>query len=90
MVKSKNRQHGVEYIVLNNNEDELWEINYDTGMAINVSGYTKLDSVRTEVIKYSGAIEDFLIKERSCTNVHYQDDMIIRAKFHERIYTFDS
>ena len=90
MVKSKNRQHGVEYIILNNNEDELWEINYDTGMAINVSAYTKLDSVRTEVTKYSGAIEDFLIKERSCTNVHHQEDITISAKFHERICTFDS
>ena len=90
MVKGKNRQHGLEYIVLNNNEDELWEINYDTGIATNVSAYMKLDSVRTEVTKYSGAIEDFLIKERSCTNVHHHEDLTIRAKFHERICTFDS
>ena len=88
MVKSKNRQHGLEYIVLNNNEE--WEINYDTGMATNISGYMKLDSVRTEVTKYSGAIEDFLVKERSCTNVHHQEDITISAKFHERICTFDS
>jgi len=90
MVKSKNRQHGLEYIVLNNNEDELWEIDYDTGIATNVSGYMKLESVRTQVTKYSGAIEDFLVRERSRTNVHHHEDMTIRAKFHERICTFDS
>jgi hypothetical protein len=90
MVKSKNRHHGLEYIFLNNNEDELWEINYDTGIATNVSSYMKLDSVNTEVTKYSGTIEDFLVKERSCTNVHHIQDVAVRAKFHEIICTFDS
>jgi hypothetical protein len=90
MVKSKNRQHGVEYIVLNNNEDELWEIDYDNGIAVNVSGYMNMDTVDTEVIRYSGSIEDFLVKARSCTNALHHEDMNIREKFYERIWTFDS
>ena len=69
MVKSKNRQHGLEHIILNNNEDEVWEIDYDYGMAVNVSEYMKMNLVNTEIIKYSGSIKDFLEKERSCSNV---------------------
>ena len=90
MVKSKNRQHGFEHIILNNDDDELWEIDYDYGMAVNVSEYMKMNLVNTEIIKYSGSIKDFLEKERSCSNVQLHEDMIVCEKFHETIWTFDS
>jgi hypothetical protein len=44
MVKEKSKEHGLEYLLLNDDEDELWEIDYDKGHAINVSKYLKLDS----------------------------------------------
>jgi hypothetical protein len=89
MVKSKTRQHGSEHIILNNNEDELWEINYDNETAINVSGHINMNSVRTDVIKYSGTIEEFLVKERACTNVYHHRNMTSGTKLYDRICTFD-
>jgi hypothetical protein len=29
MVKEKAKEHGLEYVILNNDESELWEIDYD-------------------------------------------------------------
>lgn len=45
MVKEKTTEHGLEYVILNNDESELWEIDYDAGHAVNVSDYVKLDSL---------------------------------------------
>jgi hypothetical protein len=61
MIKEKTKEHGLEYVILNDNESELWEIDYDTGHAVNVSDYMKIDSLKQgSIIKYSGTIEDFL------------------------------
>lgn len=91
MAKSKSREHGLEHIILNNNEDELWEIDYDCGMTVNVSDYMKMNLVNIEIIiKYSGPIKDFLEKERSCSNVQRHEDMTVCEKLHEIIWTFDS
>ena len=39
MVKEKTKEHGLQYVILNDDESELWEIDYDTGYAANVSEY---------------------------------------------------
>jgi hypothetical protein len=43
---------------------ELWEINYTTGHALDVSEVMKSDLLKNNVKRYSGTIEDFLTKER--------------------------
>jgi hypothetical protein len=32
MVKEKTKEHGLEYVILNDDESQLWEIDYDTVM----------------------------------------------------------
>jgi hypothetical protein len=45
MIKEKRKEHGLEYVILNDDdESELWEIDYDSGHAANVSDYMKIDS----------------------------------------------
>jgi hypothetical protein len=43
----RTKEHALEYVILNDDESELWEIDYDTGHAANVSDYVKLDSNMT-------------------------------------------
>jgi hypothetical protein len=31
MVEETTKEHGLEYVILNDDETELWEIDYDTG-----------------------------------------------------------
>jgi hypothetical protein len=40
MVKETTKEHGLEYVILNDDESKLWEIYYDTGHAANVSECT--------------------------------------------------
>jgi hypothetical protein len=30
MVKEKTKEHGLDYVILNDDESEIWEIDYDT------------------------------------------------------------
>ena len=62
MICYSNIQEGVIIRrILNDDESELWEIDYDSGHASNVSGYMKIDLLKQgSIIKYSGTIEDFL------------------------------
>lgn len=91
MNKEKIKEHGLEYILLNDNEDELWEIDYDKGHAINVSEYVKLDLLNyDDIIRYSGTIEDFLINGRACKNVHFHETMGVPARLHVEACSFDA
>ncbi|HYY66344.1 MAG TPA: hypothetical protein VE622_04370 [Nitrososphaeraceae archaeon] len=92
MTKRKDQQHGLEHIILNDDEggDEIWEINYDNGIAINISEFMKLNSVKDKVIKYSGNIEDFLVRERSCKNVHFHGERNISTRIHSKACSFDT
>jgi hypothetical protein len=69
----------IEYVLLNNNTHELWEIDYTAGHALDVSEVMKLDSMKHNVTRYSGTIEDFLIKERGCRNISFHDSMNLAA-----------
>ena len=76
-----------EYVLLNDNNDnnhmhELWEINYTAGHALDVSEIMKSDSLQNNVTRYSGTIEDFLIKERGCRNISFHDSMNLPASIH--------
>jgi hypothetical protein len=75
----------IEYVLLNdddNNIDELWEINYTTGHALDVSEVMKSDSLKNNVTRYSGIIEDFLTKERECRNISFHDSMNLPKSVH--------
>jgi hypothetical protein len=73
--KGEEQEDELEYVLLDYDDDandknkqhmghELWEINYNEGQAINVSEVVNQDLINSKIIKYSGTIEDFLIKER--------------------------
>jgi hypothetical protein len=75
----------IEYVLLNdddNNINELWEINYTTGHALDVSEVMKSDSLKNNVTRYSGIIEDFLTKERECRNISFHDSMDLPRSVH--------
>lgn len=75
----------IEYVLLNDNNNnihELWEINYTTGHALDVSEVMKSDSLKNNVTRYSGTIEDFLTKERECRNISFHDSMNLPKSVH--------
>jgi hypothetical protein len=88
---SSNRREGetretmddiMEYVLLNDNTYKLWEINYTAGHALDVSEVMKSDSLKNNVTRYSGTIEDFLIKERGCRNISFHDSMNLPTSIH--------
>jgi hypothetical protein len=70
---------------------ELWEIDYDSGHAVNVSDYVKLDSLKHDsMVKYSGTIEDFLSEQRSCKNIHFHETMNVQMRIHMKSCSFET
>jgi hypothetical protein len=66
MVKEKTKEHGLEYVILNDDKSKLWEIDYDTGHAANVSEYVQLDPLEHDgIVKYSCRIEDFSLRTKT-------------------------
>jgi hypothetical protein len=56
-------------LVLNGDEQELWEIDYERKVAFNIS---ELKIVENKMTKYVGTIEDYL-KEKGFTEVHFHE-----------------
>jgi hypothetical protein len=48
-----------DFVVLNGNEQELWEIDYEKKVAFNISEL-KIVENENKMIKYVGTIEDYL------------------------------
>ena len=91
MIKEKTKEHVLEYVILNDNESDLWEIDYDTGHAVNVSDYMKIDSLKQgSIIKYSGTIEGFLSEQRRCKNIHFHETMDIQPRLHMKSCSFET
>jgi hypothetical protein len=91
MVKEKTMEHGLEYVILNDDTSELWEVDYDTGHAANVSELVQLDSLKHDsIVKYSGTIEDFLLEQRRCKNIHFHDTMNVQARMHMKSCSFET
>ena len=91
IVKEKSKEHGLEYLLLNDDEDELWEIDYDKGHAINVSKYPKPDSLKHEnLMRYSGTIEDFLSKEMDCKNIYFHRPTGVSAQRRIKSCSFET
>ncbi|MFL6359233.1 MAG: hypothetical protein ACJ71P_00330 [Nitrososphaeraceae archaeon] len=91
LIKEKTTEHGLEYVILNDDESELWEIDYDSEHAANVSDYVKLDSLKHDnIVKYSGTIEGFLSEQRRCKNIHFHETMDIQPRLHMKSCSFET
>lgn len=87
MNSNANNDNPLEYNMINN---EIWEIDYYEGHAIEVSGYKRRESLEKNIIENSnGTIEDFLIKERGCRDIHFHNTMNL-PRIHMRRYGKDT
>ncbi|MDP9490472.1 MAG: hypothetical protein M3P28_09795 [Thermoproteota archaeon] len=68
----------IEFIVLNDDEQELWEIDYEKKIALNISD---LGIIKNKVSNYTGTIEDFL-KEKGFSKVHFHDNSSLPSRAH--------
>ena len=68
----------IEFVVLNDDEQELWEIDYEKKIALNISD---LGILKDKVSNYSGTIEDFL-KEKGLSEVHFHDNSSLPSRAH--------
>jgi hypothetical protein len=76
----------LEYIVINN---ELWEIDYNKGHAIEVSEYKRREFLKNIIEYFNGTIEDFLTKERGCRDIHFHNSMNL-PRIHMKKYGKDA
>ena len=60
-----------EYVHLNGNE--LWEIDYNKGSAIDVTEVIRKETLKLKPVDYAGSIEDYLAKQKNCKNFHFHE-----------------
>ncbi len=80
-MQKENKDVNLEYVLLNGIEEELWEIDYENNIALNVSDIVKQGSV-SKLTTYPGKIEDFLTKERGCDSIHFHNSFSIPMRIH--------
>lgn len=68
----------IEFVILNDDDQELWEIDYDKKIALNISD---LSIVKDKVNNYTGTIENFL-KEKGFSEVHFHDNSSLPSRAH--------
>ena len=68
----------IEFVVLNDDEQELWEIDYEKKIALNISD---LGIIKNEVSNYTGTIEDFL-KEKGFSEIYFHDNSSLPSRAH--------
>jgi hypothetical protein len=68
----------IEFVVLNEDENELWEIDYEKKIALNVSD---LGFVKNKVSNYTGTLENFL-KEKGFSEVHFHNNSSLPSRAH--------
>ena len=56
-----------EFVILEGDQQELWEIDYEKKIAINIS---ELNIVKNKMTRYDGTIQDYL-REKGFTEVHF-------------------
>ncbi|HYF98566.1 MAG TPA: hypothetical protein VD815_00595 [Candidatus Saccharimonadales bacterium] len=71
----------VEYILLDNNGNELWEVDYQNGIALNVTEIINPETTGN-IIRYSGKIEDFLLNERGLKKLHFHESVNFPMRVH--------
>ena len=76
----------IEFVTLNDDDQEVWEIDYDKKIALNISD---LGIVKDKVSRYTGTIENFL-REKGFIEVHFHDNssLPLRAHYNARNCSF--
>ena len=67
-----------DFVVLNGNEQGLWEIDYEKKVAFNIS---ELKIVENKMTKYVGTIEDYL-RGKVFTEVQYHETGTLPSRAH--------
>jgi hypothetical protein len=80
-LEKESNNSNLEYVIVDANENELWEIDYDKNIALDVSEVIKPHLI-DKLITYSGKIEDFLQKERGCKNIHFHNSFSVPTRIH--------
>ena len=80
-MEKENNEINLEYVLLKGTDEELWEIDYENNIALNVSDVIRQGSVNN-LTTYSGKIEDFLTKERGCDSIHFHNSFSIPMRIH--------
>lgn len=80
-VPTSSASKSVEYVLLENIGNELWEIDYQDGIALNVIEIINPETTGN-IIKYSGKIEDFLLNERHLKNLHFHESVNFPMRVH--------
>lgn len=71
----------MEYILLDTNGNELWEVDYQNGIALNVTEIINPETTGN-IIRYSGKIEDFLLNERGLKKLHFHESVNFPMRVH--------
>jgi hypothetical protein len=80
-VPTSSASESVEYVLLESIGNELWEIDYQNGIALNVTEIINPETAGN-IIKYTGKIEDFLLNERGLKNLHFHESVNFPMRVH--------
>ena len=80
-IPASSASKSVEYILLESIGNELWEIDYQNGIALNVTEIINPETTGN-IIRYSGKIEDFLSNERGLRNLHFHESVNFPMRVH--------
>jgi hypothetical protein len=67
-----------EFVILEGDQQELWEIDYEKKIAINISD---LNIVENKMTRYDGTIKDYLT-EKGFTEVHFHETGSLPSRAH--------
>ena len=67
-----------EFVILEGDQQELWEIDYEKKIAINISD---LNIVENKMTRYDGTIKDYLT-EKGFTEVHFHERGSLPSRAH--------
>jgi len=67
-----------EFVILEGDQQELWEIDYEKKIAINIS---ELNIVKNKMTRYDGTIQDYLT-EKGFTEVHFHATGSLPSRSH--------
>ena len=67
-----------EFVILEGDQQELWEIDYEKKIAINISD---LNIIENKMTRYDGTIKDYL-KEKGFTEVHFHKTGSLPSRAH--------
>lgn len=77
----------MEYVLIN--RTELWEVNYSTRSAVEVSEVVQKELLKKRPIDYDGSIVDYLSKKKNCKNIHFHNSLAGADRPHSSSCTFD-